>query len=109
MTTQEFSYLALAFYVSYCVCEPVHAYCMQRLPTAHYLGVMVSFWGVAVATTAACKTYPALIVTRVFLGAFESCVAPCLMLITTMWYTVHEQPLRTVCILLFVVLFAPVV
>lgn len=41
----QFSYLALAFYVSYCVCEIPQGYLMQRFPTAKYLGSQVILWG----------------------------------------------------------------
>lgn len=45
-TASQFSYLALVFYVSYLFCEPIHAYLMQRYPTAKYLGTMVTCWGI---------------------------------------------------------------
>jgi hypothetical protein len=37
----QFSLLAMIFYVSYLGCEFPHAYGMQILPTAKYLGAMV--------------------------------------------------------------------
>jgi MFS family permease len=90
----QFSNLALLFYVSYLAFEFPHGYGMQRLPTAKYLGIMVTLWGVMVAVTSACKNYGALVTTRVLLGVFESAVAPSLILITTMWYKKKEQPPR---------------
>ncbi|KAF2090099.1 allantoin permease [Saccharata proteae CBS 121410] len=94
ITKSQFSYLALIFYVTYLFFEFPHGYGMQRLPTAKYLGVMVTLWGVIVAVTSACKNYGALVTTRVLLGCFESAVAPALILITGMWYKKHEQPPR---------------
>ena len=94
ITTNQFSNLALFFYVSYLVLEFPHGYGMQRLPTAKYLGTMVSFWGFITAITCVCKNYGALVATRVLLGCFESAVAPSLILITSMWYTKTEQPPR---------------
>lgn len=44
-SASQFSQLALVFYVSYLFCEPIHAYLMQRYPTAKYLGAMVVCWG----------------------------------------------------------------
>ncbi|USW48981.1 Putative major facilitator superfamily, MFS transporter superfamily [Septoria linicola] len=82
MTKDQFSNLALIFYVSYLAFEFPHAYGMQKLPTARYLGCMVILWGVVVTVTAACKNYAALVATRVLLGVFESAVAPSLILIT---------------------------
>ncbi|KAI7561354.1 MFS general substrate transporter, partial [Hortaea werneckii] len=94
ITENQFSYLALIFYVTYLALEFPHAYGMQKLPTAKYLGVMVFLWGVIVTVTAACKNYGALIATRVLLGCFEAAVAPSLILITSMWYKAKEQPPR---------------
>lgn len=94
MTKDQFSHLALIFYVSYLAFEFPHAYGMQRLPTSKYLGTMVALWGVIVAVTSACKNYGALVATRVLLGVFESAVAPSLILVTAMWYKRSEQPAR---------------
>lgn len=94
MSKDQYSHLALIFYVSYLAFEFPHAYGMQKLPTARYIGTMVFFWGVIVAVTAACTNYGALVATRVLLGVFESAVAPSLILITSMWYKRNEQPQR---------------
>jgi hypothetical protein len=39
MPSNGFSNLAIAFYVSFLVCEPLQAYFIQKFPTAKYLGV----------------------------------------------------------------------
>lgn len=44
-TPDQFSYLALAFYCSYLICEIPQGYLMQRFPTAKYLGVQIILWG----------------------------------------------------------------
>jgi hypothetical protein len=95
ITTDQFSNLALFFYVSYLLVEFPHGYAMQRLPTAKYLGTAVILWGLVTALTCVCKNYRALVATRVLLGCFEAAVAPSLILITSMWYKRTEQPLRT--------------
>jgi len=95
ITTDQFSNLALFFYVSYLLVEFPHGYGMQRFPTAKYLGTAVILWGLVTALTCVCKNYGALVATRVLLGCFESAVAPSLILITSMWYKKKEQPLRT--------------
>ncbi len=94
ISDSQFSTLALIFYVTYLALEFPHGYAMQRLPTAKYLGTMVTFWGVIVSVTCACKNYGALVTTRVLLGCFEAAVAPSLILITSMWYKRNEQPVR---------------
>lgn len=80
----QFSQLALIFYVTYLAFEFPTGYLMQRLPTAKYLGANVALWGLMVALTAAAKNWAALVTLRVLLGCFESAVAPALILLTTM-------------------------
>jgi len=94
LSGNQFSVLALAFYVTYLAFEFPTGYLMQRLPTAKYLGANVCLWGVIVTLTAAAKNWAALITLRVLLGCFEAAVAPALILITTMWYKRSEQPPR---------------
>lgn len=90
----QFSQLALVFYVSYLAFEFPTGYLMQRLPTAKYLGANVALWGVIVACTSAASNFGGLITLRVLLGVFESAVAPALILISSMWFKTTEQPLR---------------
>ena len=90
--TNQFSLLALVFYVTYLAFEIPTGYLMQRFPTAKYLGLNVILWGVCVTVNSACKNFGSLIAVRVLLGVFESAVAPALILITGMWYKRDEQP-----------------
>lgn len=94
ITGDQFSQLALVFYVTYLAFEFPTGYLMQRLPTAKYLGANVVLWGAIVALTAAANNWAALVTLRVLLGCFEAAVAPALILITSMWYKKSEQPLR---------------
>ncbi|KAH7312680.1 allantoate permease [Stachybotrys elegans] len=91
----QYSELALLFYVSYLAFEFPTGYLMQRLPTAKYLGANVILWGLMVACTAAANNWAGLAALRVLLGCFEAVVAPALILITSMWYKKTEQPQRT--------------
>jgi len=94
ITGDQYSQLAMIFYVSYLGFEFPHAWGMQRFPTAKYIGIMVTFWGLILACTSACTNWAGLVTTRVLLGVFESAIAPSLILITSMWYKRHEQPPR---------------
>ncbi|EXJ64983.1 hypothetical protein A1O7_01322 [Cladophialophora yegresii CBS 114405] len=94
MSAADFSYLATFFYVTFAVFQPVHAYLMQKFPTAKYLAVNVVLWGVILAVHSSCHNFSGLIVVRLLLGVFEASSAPCLILITGMWYKREEQPLR---------------
>lgn len=90
----QFSQLALVFYVTYLAFEFPTGFLMQILPTAKYLGANVICWGLMVACTAAANDWAALVSLRVLLGCFESAVAPALILLTSMWYKTSEQPRR---------------
>ena len=94
ITGDQFSQLALVFYVTYLAFEFPTGFLMQRLPTAKYLGANVTLWGIMVACTAAANNWAALVSLRVLLGCFEAAVAPALILITSMWYKTSEQPRR---------------
>lgn len=113
MNAADFSYLATFFYVTFAVFQPLHAFLMQKFPTAKYLAVNVVLWGIMIACKtssrleqnarhlthaflvhSACKNFGGLIVVRLLLGCFEAASAPCLILITGMWYKRAEQPLR---------------
>jgi hypothetical protein len=39
MPPNGYSHLAIAFYISFLVCEPIQAVLIQKFPTAKYLGV----------------------------------------------------------------------
>lgn len=51
-------------------------------------------WAGVLMCHAACNNFSGLMATRFFLGAFEAAVAPGFSLVTGMWYTRQEQPLR---------------
>ncbi|KAL1962098.1 hypothetical protein VTN77DRAFT_565 [Rasamsonia byssochlamydoides] len=89
-----FANLALAFYVTYLVFELPTGYLMQRFPTAKYLGLNVILWGVMTTLNCTASTFGGLMTLRILLGIFESAIAPALILITSMWYKRHEQPIR---------------
>ncbi|KAF3319090.1 hypothetical protein TWF173_003543 [Orbilia oligospora] len=87
----EFSWCATAFFIAFLLAEIPTGIILQKLPTAKYLGFSVIMWGITTACTAACHDFTGLLIVRIFLGAFEAAIAPCLILITSMWYTKSEQ------------------
>ena len=72
----------------------VEGYILQKVGVAKWLGVNVILWGIATACHAAAFNYHSLLAARIFLGIFESAIAPCLMLISSQWYTKSEQAPR---------------
>lgn len=59
-----------------------------------WLSANVFLWGIATAAVAGVHDYHTLLVARIFLGIFEAAVGPCLILISSQWYSRQEQPLR---------------
>ncbi|KIX05566.1 uncharacterized protein Z518_06438 [Rhinocladiella mackenziei CBS 650.93] len=92
---QEYSNVAMIFYVAYAAAEFPTQYISQRISRlGKYLGVNIMLWGVALGAHAACQNYAGLMVCRAILGVFESCVTPTLVLVISMWYKKSEQGRR---------------
>lgn len=92
---QQYSYLGMFFYVGFLVTEFPTQYLAQHYShIATYLGINVVLWGIILACHAACVNFAGLAVVRVLLGVCESCVAPILVVIISMWYKKLEQGKR---------------
>ena len=92
---QDYSNIAMMFYIGFLVAEFPTQYIAQRISRlGKYLGANVMLWGVVLSTMAAADSYAALMVQRTLLGIFEACVAPILVLIIAMWYKKSEQGRR---------------
>ncbi|KAL1867903.1 hypothetical protein Daus18300_006178 [Diaporthe australafricana] len=92
---QQYSYLGMLFWIGFLALELPTQLMAQRISRlGRYLGVNIIFWGITVTCTAACNTFAALAVCRTLLGAFECCVMPILVFITSMWYKKAEQGRR---------------
>ncbi|KAI5467653.1 major facilitator superfamily domain-containing protein [Mariannaea sp. PMI_226] len=90
----EFSNIATFLFVGLLCFEVPNIYFLQMVPAAKWLGVNVTFWGIATACGAAAHSYHTLLVSRVFLGIFEATIGPSLLLISSQWYTKSEQAPR---------------
>lgn len=115
LTGNEFSNTATWFFIAYLIAEVPNGdltspflkisvrriltdspavYCLQKVPTAKWLGGNVFLWGVAAAASAGATSYRSLLAARVFLGIFEATVGPSLMLLSSQYYTRSEQAPR---------------
>ncbi|KAL8968541.1 MAG: hypothetical protein Q9183_002416 [Haloplaca sp. 2 TL-2023] len=90
----EFSNAATWFFIAFLIAEVPNAIILQRVPVAKWLGANVVLWGIATACTAAAHNYVTLLTARIFLGLFEAAIAPCLILISSQWYTKSEAAPR---------------
>lgn len=90
----DYNWLLAIFYFGYLAFCFVNNYFLIRLPVGKYLGFNIFMWGALLMIQAACTSFAGLLVVRFFGGAFESVADPSYMLITAMWYTRREQPIR---------------
>ncbi|KAG7405078.1 putative transporter [Fusarium oxysporum f. sp. rapae] len=92
---QQYSWSSSIFYLGYLVWQYPSSLLMQKLHIGRYFGVMIFLWGLTACTTAFTKGFTTLCINRVFLGVFESCMSPILMILISQYWTREEQPLRT--------------
>lgn len=76
------------------VAQPGWSYLLGRFHAGRILGISAFIWGVMVLVMVWSKSFSHVLVTRFFLGVFESAVTPGLSLMTGWWYTRGEIPLR---------------
>ncbi|KKK19544.1 putative MFS allantoate transporter [Aspergillus ochraceoroseus] len=90
----RYNWLSSIFYFGFLVWAFPTNFLMQRLRIGKYLGANIFMWGVFLMIQAACHNFTTLAVLRALGGAAEACADPAFMLITSMWYTRREQPVR---------------
>ena len=90
----QYSWLSSMFYFGFLVWALPTNLLLQRFPVGKYLGFNIFLWGAFLMIQAACRNFAQLAVLRALSGAAEACSDPGFMLITGMWYTRREQPLR---------------
>ncbi|VVT51624.1 uncharacterized protein SAPINGB_P003158 [Magnusiomyces paraingens] len=94
LTGDKYSWLSSVFYFGFLVWSVPSNYLMLKFPIAKYLGINIFMWGVLLMIQAACPNFATLVVLRILGGAAECCADPAFMLITGMWYTRRQQPVR---------------
>ncbi|KAJ7764623.1 major facilitator superfamily domain-containing protein [Mycena maculata] len=91
----DFNNAGSAMYIANLVAElPTGASHTTIVPPGKWVGLNLVLWGVVTACTAAVTNYHGLVAARVMIGILEAATAPCLMLITGMWYTKSEAIIR---------------
>ncbi|KAE8421712.1 major facilitator superfamily domain-containing protein [Aspergillus pseudocaelatus] len=94
LSGEQYSWLSSVFYFGFLVWALPTNFLMQKFPVGKYLGANIFLWGFFLMLQAAAKNFVQLAVLRVISGAAEACSDPAFMLITSMWYTRRQQPIR---------------
>ncbi|CAK7220011.1 hypothetical protein SBRCBS47491_004045 [Sporothrix bragantina] len=90
----DYSWLSSLFYFGFLVWALPANLLLQRLPVGMYLGINIMLWGILLMAQAACNNFASLAALRVLGGAVEAVADPAFILITSMWYTRREQPVK---------------
>ncbi|ESK89336.1 mfs allantoate [Moniliophthora roreri MCA 2997] len=94
ITGQNYNLVSMAFYLGFLVFEFPTVYLSQKTRVAKYLGTNIVIWGIVLALHAVAESFGAFFALRFLLGMCESCVAPILILIISMFYKKNEQAKR---------------
>ncbi|KAG8625959.1 hypothetical protein KVT40_006360 [Elsinoe batatas] len=94
LTGSQYSWLSSIFYFGFIAWAFPTNFLMQKFPLGKYLGFNIILWGIFLMLQAACNSFATLAVLRFLSGAAEACADPAFMLITQMWYTRRQQPVR---------------
>ncbi|KAK4550107.1 hypothetical protein LTR36_003074 [Oleoguttula mirabilis] len=90
----EYSWLSSIFYFGFLAWALPTNLLLQRLPVGRYLGANIFMWGVFLMLQAVAHNFASLAALRAFAGAAEACSDPAFLLVTSMWYTRRQQPIR---------------
>ncbi|KAK0448676.1 MFS general substrate transporter [Armillaria borealis] len=90
----EYQWLSSIFYFGWLFWAFPTNLLMQKFPIAKYLAVNIFFWGVLLMAQAAAKDFKDMMILRILSGAAESTADPAFVLITGLWYTRSQQPIR---------------
>ena len=90
----QYSWLSSIFYFGFLAWAVPTNILLQRLPVGRYVGFNIFMWGFFLMLQAAANSFASLAALRALAGAAEAVSDPSFMLITSMWYTRRQQPIR---------------
>ncbi|KAI0698936.1 MFS general substrate transporter [Cytidiella melzeri] len=94
ITGQDYNLSSLVFYLGFLIWVFPTMYIAQKSPLGRYLGVNIVLWGIVMMLLSVPNTFGPFFFLRLLLGMLESCVAPILILIISMFYRKNEQAKR---------------
>ncbi|KAK5170521.1 uncharacterized protein LTR77_005109 [Saxophila tyrrhenica] len=91
---RDYSWVASVTNIGYVVGSYPSNLALQTLPVGRFVSTMLLLWGGLLMCTVGAKNFAGIMTLRFLLGAAESCIGPAWMLVTAMFWTRDEQPLR---------------
>jgi len=90
----EYSWVASVTNIGYLVCAYPASIGLQKFPIGRFVGIALCIWGTLLMCMVASKNFKTIMALRFLLGGAEACQGPAWMLLTSMYWTRTEQPLR---------------
>ncbi|EMD31558.1 hypothetical protein CERSUDRAFT_100231 [Gelatoporia subvermispora B] len=94
MNGTQFDWVAGVFYLGYLVGNYPDGWLLQHYQAGKVLAITTFVWGVIILTTPACTNFGGAAANRFCLGLMEAVVTPGLTLLTSIWYSQTEVPIR---------------
>lgn len=91
---REYSWVASVTNIGYLIGSYPSTIALQKFPIGKFIAIQLVLWGSLLIATVGAKNLASLMALRFLLGALEACIGPAWMLITSMFWTRDEQPLR---------------
>lgn len=91
----QYSTLASVFYFGYLLGEFICFFVIPKVKIGKFVSVALGIWGGLLICMAACNSFGSLVTVRFLLGIFEAAILPSFIIISSMWWTKAEQPLRS--------------
>lgn len=92
----DYSWVAAITNIGYLACAYPMVFLLQKLPVGRFVAIMVMVWGALLMLTCSVHNFAGIATLRFLLGGAESCIGPAWMLLTTIFWTREEAPLRWV-------------
>ncbi len=91
---RDYSWVASITNIGYLVCAYPSMLLLQKLPIGKFVAGNLMLWGTILLLTTTAHNFAGIMALRFVLGGAEACIGPAWMLLTSMFWTREEQPLR---------------
>lgn len=90
----QYSWIASVTNIGYLVFAYPATFALQKCPIGKYVAANLMVWGTILMLTTLAKNFAGIMALRFVLGGAEACIGPAWMLLTSIFWTREEQPLR---------------
>jgi hypothetical protein len=94
LLADQYSWIGSILYFGFLIFELPCAWIIQRYPVGKFLAGAVMGWGILMMCTAATSNFAGLATIRFLMGMLEAVTFPVCAIMTVMWWSKNEQPIR---------------